>query len=769
MLCDKIQDNLSAYIDGEAGPQLAAEIERHVSECEQCRATLGQLRKVAGLVGSMPQHTAPVTLAEDVQGRLERQMLMEAGGEPEPAAAQADRRLPQRRPAMWPRVAAVAACLVLVAGIAALLAPLGGRKTEYAAGPAAPVDRIAAGKVDGLTVTDWDSATTTIARADEDKLGAVREADSTDGQVQRSLRSRDPEFYSKIASDAAGNVGQEAISGVGRAGRHVSEKARAEGLFTGVEAAKKNNDTERHFDTSWLAYGGRRASGAGDNELFLVAADVESGERAVQDALVQAGVVNATLNRAVLTPARSSTFAFRLSQDPERPTTAKGAAAAAGEDAEVLEIVTIEARVAPSQAATLNLLVANSDALTVSEASNGVFAQAAQTQQLMQQVPAVERNRALADNRIVQDNLKMQTQRVNLSQEMPRQVAGFQWKGEGRDEDAAAKALRTAQDGTGAGGAKEAAEAHDGKDKYGYGVEAVTQARKDDASPAPAAADVRPASEEPSEVGLSKVAEAADEETMNKPAEENAPAGAASGPASAMRRVMDLPDEGRTAATQPQPASPAAEEQAAPAEGDRRKDLDRSRQQEQAPRPADTALATNNDVTPGSAAPVASPAPAAAQEPGAAPQVQTNAGARTYRETFKPETGREAAASATAATATAGGATQAQAPEDAGVHLGVREEGSIRGVAAAQLEGGAVTDDSADEASLPIVIQLVVRRGPSQAAAAAPDGQVYDSVRDASQKAATEAEQPQAPHAEVQAAPSPLPPESDPREAPAQP
>jgi len=661
MLCDKIQDNLSAYIDGEAGPELAAEIERHVSECEQCRAMLGQLRKVAGLVGSMPQHAAPLTLAEDVQSRLERQMLMEAGGEPEPAAVQADRRLPQRRPAMWPRVAAVAACLVLVAGIAALLAPQGGLKTEYAAGPAAPVDRIAASKVNGPAKMDWDSATTPIARADEDKLGAVGKADSTDGQMQRSLRGRDPEFHSKIAAGAAGNVGRESLGMEYEAERYVTEKAHDERLLTDVEIARKNTNIDEASDAAWLAFEGRRTSGASENELFLVAADVESGERAVQDALVQAGVVNATLNRAVVTPARSSTFGFRSSQQPETTTAAKEGVATATEDAEVLEIVTIEARVAPSQAATLNLLVANSDALTVSEASNGVFAQAAQTQQLMRQVPAVARNRALADNRIVQSNLKMQMQRANLSQEMPRQVAGFQRRGEGRDEK--------------------------------------------------------------------RAAEAAIDQAVNKPAEEQAPAGNA-------------------------PATPAVG-QTAPASGDRPKELDGGRQQDLPVRLTEGASATNDDVTPASAAPEASPAPAAAPEPSAAPQVQTNEGTRMYREAAEAK--QAGAASQAAAATTADGA--GQTPAAAGVR-GISQR-AIPGDAAGQLEGG-VVGAPAGEATLPIVIQLVVRRGPSQAAAAA-------SVRDVSQKAATETERPEALREETQAAPSPLPSESGPREAPAQP
>ena len=51
MDCQKIQDNLSAYLDGELPAEDARQVERHVEECAVCRDLLRELRSVADVLG----------------------------------------------------------------------------------------------------------------------------------------------------------------------------------------------------------------------------------------------------------------------------------------------------------------------------------------------------------------------------------------------------------------------------------------------------------------------------------------------------------------------------------------------------------------------------------------------------------------------------------------------------------------------------------------------------------------------------------------------
>lgn len=126
MHCQEIQDNLSAYLDGELPPEAAREVERHLEECAVCRDLLNELRSVAHVLGGLPHASAPRGLTEELQGQIERRLLLAETGEDRETAGSADRALARERPPRWPRVAAIAACLFLAAGVAVLLqAPLG--------------------------------------------------------------------------------------------------------------------------------------------------------------------------------------------------------------------------------------------------------------------------------------------------------------------------------------------------------------------------------------------------------------------------------------------------------------------------------------------------------------------------------------------------------------------------------------------------------------------------------------------------------------------
>lgn len=440
MLCDKIQDNLSAYIDGEAGPQLTAEVDQHLRECGQCRAMLEQLRKVSSLLNTMPQHTAPSTLAEDVQSRLERQMLMDVGNEPEPLATHADRRLPQRRPAMWPRVAAVAACLLLVAGITALLTPLGDHKDTRALAPEAVKDQKIA-SADSSSLVDKDAVSANAAKQNIDDLAGThltyKNGLTSDGQADSGMK--EVYGYPKSAHDVSASNRWKTSRGSAEGSQQLDITATGGGAGgqANLEAVTEGRrPTSQSIATQLGQLRRARAAAAGDNTLYLVASDAELGEEAINNALAQAGVLNARQWRTETAPlqAISGTVPGEAGWTIQRRLKDRNAkkAEAVNENTESVEVITIEAEVDAAQAATLNLLVANSDTLTVGDRSNGIFAQAAPTQRMMQQVPRDARYRMLADNEIIRTN--MMEQQRNLPHRVMESKSAFRWTGQQKEQ-----------------------------------------------------------------------------------------------------------------------------------------------------------------------------------------------------------------------------------------------------------------------------------------------------------------------------------------------
>lgn len=59
-------DNLSAYLDGELRPEEKARLEDHLAGCPDCRAALGQLRAVSGLVKARAMEPVPPALKNAV-------------------------------------------------------------------------------------------------------------------------------------------------------------------------------------------------------------------------------------------------------------------------------------------------------------------------------------------------------------------------------------------------------------------------------------------------------------------------------------------------------------------------------------------------------------------------------------------------------------------------------------------------------------------------------------------------------------------------------
>lgn len=65
--CRHLLDSLSEYIDGELGDQLCEELERHLSNCEDCRIVVDTLRKTIYLYHATSE---PEPVPADVRQRL---------------------------------------------------------------------------------------------------------------------------------------------------------------------------------------------------------------------------------------------------------------------------------------------------------------------------------------------------------------------------------------------------------------------------------------------------------------------------------------------------------------------------------------------------------------------------------------------------------------------------------------------------------------------------------------------------------------------------
>ena len=66
MRCRQVVDKISEYLDGELGPELVRELERHLQHCEDCRVVVDTTRKTVQVFC----YTDPAPLPEDVRERL---------------------------------------------------------------------------------------------------------------------------------------------------------------------------------------------------------------------------------------------------------------------------------------------------------------------------------------------------------------------------------------------------------------------------------------------------------------------------------------------------------------------------------------------------------------------------------------------------------------------------------------------------------------------------------------------------------------------------
>jgi anti-sigma factor RsiW len=66
MSCERIQDLLSPYLDGELAPAERAEVDAHLAGCPDCADLLGRLRTALTAFASFPE----VDLSEELRARL---------------------------------------------------------------------------------------------------------------------------------------------------------------------------------------------------------------------------------------------------------------------------------------------------------------------------------------------------------------------------------------------------------------------------------------------------------------------------------------------------------------------------------------------------------------------------------------------------------------------------------------------------------------------------------------------------------------------------
>jgi len=104
MKCNEAIERFSEYLDGALPQGERAAVEAHVGRCAACRAELDALRRTVQAAAGLPHRRAPAGFASRVMSRIE-------AGE---TAGQAPGR---RIITLWPRLAAVAALLLVAAGV----------------------------------------------------------------------------------------------------------------------------------------------------------------------------------------------------------------------------------------------------------------------------------------------------------------------------------------------------------------------------------------------------------------------------------------------------------------------------------------------------------------------------------------------------------------------------------------------------------------------------------------------------------------------------
>ena len=122
MSCTRYRESIHELLDGTIGPIRRAELQRHLDECEECRALLADLQVIHAAAGSLDELAPPDGVWLQVAGRL-RQEGRAAG----PLPIESTSASPRRHAALL----AIAAALVLTIGASLVFL----MRTDTASGP----------------------------------------------------------------------------------------------------------------------------------------------------------------------------------------------------------------------------------------------------------------------------------------------------------------------------------------------------------------------------------------------------------------------------------------------------------------------------------------------------------------------------------------------------------------------------------------------------------------------------------------------------------
>jgi predicted anti-sigma-YlaC factor YlaD len=69
--CRSLLEGLSLFAEGEASPELCAEIQRHMDGCENCRIVVDTLRRTIDLYHRLPRPDMPEAARENLYQSLD--------------------------------------------------------------------------------------------------------------------------------------------------------------------------------------------------------------------------------------------------------------------------------------------------------------------------------------------------------------------------------------------------------------------------------------------------------------------------------------------------------------------------------------------------------------------------------------------------------------------------------------------------------------------------------------------------------------------------
>jgi anti-sigma factor RsiW len=70
MNCERIENQLIAYLDGKAKPAERRQVESHLAECAACRQRVDEFRLVAGLLDELPAITPSPSFDAELRARV---------------------------------------------------------------------------------------------------------------------------------------------------------------------------------------------------------------------------------------------------------------------------------------------------------------------------------------------------------------------------------------------------------------------------------------------------------------------------------------------------------------------------------------------------------------------------------------------------------------------------------------------------------------------------------------------------------------------------